>query len=124
MPEQKLIITAEEMEKECERLKARSQTTYLPPMTAKELYQSHFPNVKIDESLFDPDPLNVFHFTAEIKTQCQETYDEFIFKQVKPFCEDAVQRVIKKDLLVRALTEYFENHPEEREPKEGVNEDV
>lgn len=124
MPEQKMIITAEEMEEACERLKVRSQTTHLTPKTAKEVYQSHFPNVKIDESLFDHDPLNVLHFTAEIQTQCQETRDEFIFKQVKPFCENAVRMVISKELLVRALTEYFENHPEEREPKEGVNEDV
>ena len=112
----KLFITNEEMKQEINRLQARRQTTILP--------RQKIPDVKIDESLFDRDPLNVLHFTAEIETQCQETYDEFIFKQVKPFCENAVRMVISKELLVRALTEYFENHPEEREPKEGVNEDV
>ena len=52
MIEQKMYITAEEMEKAVNRLMATRQTTVIP-RTAKELYQSHFPNVKIDESLFE-----------------------------------------------------------------------
>lgn len=52
MNEQKMYITAEEMEEAVNRLKATRQTTVIP-RTAKEIYQSHFPNVKIDESLFE-----------------------------------------------------------------------
>lgn len=117
MIEQKQYITEEEMKKAVNRLKATRQTTVLPG-TAKERCQRVFPNVKIDESLFESDSMNVFRFTAEIQMQTHETIDEFIFTQIKPFCENTFQRVISKDLLVRALTEYFENHPEERELKE------
>lgn len=64
------------------------------------------------------DPFNMFHFTQEIEMQIQETEDDFIFKVIKPFIEGETGFCISKELLIRAITEYFDNHPEEK-PKDG-----
>ena len=44
-----------------------------------------------------------------------EETDKFIFATIRPYCETVTQLAISKPLLERALIEYFENHPEERE---------
>ena len=51
----------------------------------------------------------------EIQTQAIEKMDEFIFRTIEPYCNKISERRISKNLLKRALTEYFKNHPEERE---------
>ena len=46
--------------------------------------------------------------------QAKEKTDEFIFETVHPYCEQVTQCKISKRILERALIEYFQNHPEER----------
>jgi hypothetical protein len=45
-----------------------------------------------------------------------EDMDNFIFKMIRPYCEDVFEMKLSKERLKRALMEYFVNHPEEREP--------
>ena len=51
----------------------------------------------------------------EILTRAIEKTDEFIFRTIEPYCNTISEIRISKSLLKRALTEYFGNHPEERE---------
>ena len=44
--------------------------------------------------------------------QVCESYDEFIFEQIKPYCETIMKQRIPKILLIAALTEYKKNHPD------------
>ena len=39
-----------------------------------------------------------------------ENIDEFIFETVRPFCEEKMQQRISKEVLTRALKEYFSRH--------------
>ena len=58
----------------------------------------------------------IIHDAYEIMTiKAVETMDDFIFQIIRPYCELVSQRKISKDDLKRTLTEYFQNHPEERE---------
>ena len=50
-----------------------------------------------------------------IITRAVEETDKFIFTTIRSYCETVTQLIISKPLLERALVEYFENHPEERE---------
>ncbi len=47
--------------------------------------------------------------------QAIETYEEFIFQTIRPYCELVMQRKISKKVLEQALTEYFENHPQNQD---------
>ena len=49
----------------------------------------------------------------EILIQAAETRDDFIFSTIQPFIENKLQIIVNKNLLERALVEYFKNHPEE-----------
>ena len=51
--------------------------------------------------------------SMNLSMQVREATDEFVFQTIKPFCEGIVECKISKKLLVKALTEYFQNHPEE-----------
>ncbi len=58
----------------------------------------------------------IIHDAYEIMTiKAVETMDDFIFQTIRPYCELVSQRKISKEILKRALTEYFKNHPEELE---------
>jgi len=48
----------------------------------------------------------------EIKAR--EEIDNFVFEAIVPYCEYVMEMKLDKNLLKRALTEYFQNHPEER----------
>ena len=48
----------------------------------------------------------------QIRYKVTEDYEYFIFKIIQPYCEEVTEMKISKKLLVRALLEYKENHPE------------
>lgn len=54
-------------------------------------------------------------FIDKIYTQMRETQDDFIFSTISPYITDTTQIIVNKELLVRAITEYFQNHPEEQQ---------
>ena len=54
-------------------------------------------------------------FIDEIYMQMRETQDDFIFSTISPYITDTTQITVNKELLVRAITEYFKNHPEEQQ---------
>jgi hypothetical protein len=59
-----------------------------------------------------------------IITRVVEETDKFIFTTIRPYCETVTQLIISKPLLERALIEYFENHPEEREKAVKCDDDI
>ena len=54
-------------------------------------------------------------FIDKIYMQMRETQDDFIFSTINPYITDTTQIIVNKELLVRAVTEYFQNHPEEKQ---------
>ena len=54
-------------------------------------------------------------FIDKMYMQMRETQDDFIFSTIAPYITDTTQIIVNKELLVRAVTEYFQNHPEERQ---------
>lgn len=54
-------------------------------------------------------------FLDEIYMKVRETEEDFIFSTIIPYITDTTQRIVNKELLNRAITEYFQNHPEERQ---------
>lgn len=54
-------------------------------------------------------------FIDKIYIQMRETQDDFIFNTIIPYITDTTQIIVNKELLVRAITEYFQNHPEEQQ---------
>ena len=52
-------------------------------------------------------------FIDKIYMQMRETQDDFIFSTIIPYITNTTQIIVNKELLVRAVTEYFQNHPEE-----------
>lgn len=54
-------------------------------------------------------------FIDKIYMQMRETQDDFIFSTIIPYITDTTQIIVNKELLNRAITEYFQNHPEERQ---------
>ena len=54
-----------------------------------------------------------WNFIDKIYMQIRETQDDFIFSTIIPYITDTTQIIVNKDLLNRAITEYFQNHPEE-----------
>lgn len=50
----------------------------------------------------------------KVVNKVEETYEEFIFTSIRPWCEEVTQQRISKSILEKALKEYFKNHPEER----------
>ena len=54
-------------------------------------------------------------FIDKIYMQMRETQDDFIFSTIIPYITDTTQITVNKELLVRAITEYFKNHPEEQQ---------
>ncbi len=59
-------------------------------------------------------------FLAEIVCEVTESYDEFIFETVRPFCEKTVKQKITKETLTEALFEYKERHPEKFLPEKDT----
>ena len=53
--------------------------------------------------------------TEFITVRAVEFVDDFIFETIRPCCERTARMKISKPLLKRIITEYFQNHPEERE---------
>lgn len=51
----------------------------------------------------------------EIYMKMREAQEDFIFSTIQPHLEETMEIKINKELLVRAVTEYFQNHPEERQ---------
>lgn len=51
----------------------------------------------------------------KIMMEMEERKEDFIFTTIEPFLENKLQIKINKDLLLRAVTEYFKNHPEEQQ---------
>lgn len=47
--------------------------------------------------------------------QMRETQDDFIFSTISSYITNTTQIIVNKELLVRAITEYFQNHPEEQQ---------
>lgn len=54
-------------------------------------------------------------FIDKIYMKARETQEDFIFSTIAPYITDTTQIIVNKELLVRAVTEYFQNHPEERQ---------
>ena len=54
-------------------------------------------------------------FIDKIYMQVRETEEDFIFSTILPYITDTTQIIVNKELRVRAITEYFQNHPEERQ---------
>ena len=54
-------------------------------------------------------------FIDKIYTQMRETQDDFIFSTISSYITGTTQRIVNKELLIRAITEYFQNHPEEQQ---------
>ena len=54
-------------------------------------------------------------FIDKIYTQMRETQDDFIFSTISSYITNTTQITVNKELLVRAITEYFKNHPEEQQ---------
>ncbi len=52
-------------------------------------------------------------FIDEIYMKMRKTQDDFIFSTIQPHLEKIMETKINKELLIRALKEYFKNHPEE-----------
>lgn len=52
-------------------------------------------------------------FIDKIYMQMRETQEDFIFNTISPYITDTTQIIVNKELLNRAITEYFQNHPEE-----------
>jgi hypothetical protein len=51
--------------------------------------------------------------TNEIAYTVQEEFDRFVFKTVEPYLKDVTKTVISKEILVRALICFANEHPEE-----------
>lgn len=51
--------------------------------------------------------------TDEITYTVQEEFDRFIFQSVEPYLEEMTKIVISKEILVRALTCFAHEYPEE-----------
>ena len=51
--------------------------------------------------------------TDKIVYTVEEQFDRFIFQTVEPYLEDRMKFVISKEILVRALTCFAKEHPEE-----------
>ena len=51
--------------------------------------------------------------TDKIAYTVQEEWDRFIFQTVEPYLEEMTKIVISKEILVRALTCFAHEHPEE-----------
>lgn len=54
-------------------------------------------------------------FINEIYMKMRETQEDFIFQHISPYITDTTQIIVNKELLKRAITEYFQNHPEEQQ---------
>ena len=52
-------------------------------------------------------------FIDKIYMQMRETQEDFIFNTISPYITGTTQIIVNKELLNRAITEYFQNHPEE-----------
>ena len=51
--------------------------------------------------------------TNEIAYTVQEEFDRFVFQTVEPYLTDMMKFVISKEILVRALICFANEHPEE-----------
>ena len=56
-----------------------------------------------------------WNFIDKIYMKVRETEEDFIFSTISPYITDTTQIIVNKELLNRAITEYFQNHPEERQ---------
>lgn len=54
-------------------------------------------------------------FLDKIYMKVCETEEDFIFSTISPYITETTQIIVNKELLNRAITEYFQNHPEERQ---------
>lgn len=52
-------------------------------------------------------------FIDKIYMKMRETQEDFIFSTISPYITNTTQIIVNKELLNRAITEYFKNHPEE-----------
>lgn len=59
--------------------------------------------------------VNLEEMSMTIQVQAMETFDEFIFQTIEPYCEQVMRRKISKKVLEQALTEYFEKHPQNQD---------
>ena len=50
---------------------------------------------------------------GKITCTVDETYDDFIFACIAPYCREKTQLKINKQLLVRALLTFRKEHPDE-----------
>lgn len=53
------------------------------------------------------------NITDEIAYTVKEEFDRFIFQSVEPYLEEMTKIVISKEILVRALVCFANEHPEE-----------
>ncbi len=51
--------------------------------------------------------------TDKITYTVKEEFDRFVFQTVEPYLEDVMKFVISKEILVRALVCFANEHPEE-----------
>ena len=51
--------------------------------------------------------------TDKITYTVREEFDRFIFQSIEPYLTDIIKIVISKEILVRALTCFAHEHPEE-----------
>ena len=61
---------------------------------------------------------DVTTYIERLAKRMKETEEEFIFETIFPYCEEILQIKISKQILINALMEYQENHPEEFIEKE------
>ena len=45
-----------------------------------------------------------------VSHKATEDFENFIFTTIRPYCEEVAEMKISKELLIRALIEYKENH--------------
>mgnify|MGYP003302713268 CR=1 FL=1 len=70
------------------------------------------------ENLLLRNNMDMEELIAKIKAIAIEMEDEIIVKTILPYCGTITEYEISKDILKRALFEFFANHPEEQQKRE------
>lgn len=69
------------------------------------------------ENLLLRNNMDMEELIKKIQAIAIEMEDEIIVKTILPYCETITEYEISKDILKRALFEFFANHPEEQQKR-------
>jgi len=69
------------------------------------------------ENLLFRNNMDVEELIKKIQAVAIEMEDEIIVKTIIPYCGTITEYEISKDILKRALFEFFKNHPEEQQKR-------